>query len=123
VLHVAAFDSRVETFFEPAPVIELRVSPRGLDALCRFVAAAHARRAPGGAIVLGPGLYGASRFYLARGRYGLFRNSNQWAAQALREAGVPVVPALSVTAGSVLAQVAPLGTVLRATWPSAPNGR
>ena len=117
VLHVAAFDGRVADFFAVSPVIELRLPRAGFDDLCRFVAGAYARGADGRASPLRPGLYGASRFYLARERYRVFDNSNQWAARALRAGGVPVVPALSLSAGSVLAQVARIGVVHRATWP------
>lgn len=123
VLHVAAFDAPVADFFAQSPVIELRVTPGGFDALCRFVAATHARDATGLGVVVAPGLYGAGAFYQARPRYRVLSNSNQWAARALASAGVPVVPALSVNSGSVLAQLAPLGTVVRGTWPAAPTGR
>jgi uncharacterized protein (TIGR02117 family) len=118
VLHVAAFDPAVPDFFAGAPVVELRVTPAGFDALCTFVADTHARDVTRRGMVVAPGLYGAGAFYQARPRYGAFANSNQWAARALLAAGVPVSPGLSVTSGSVLAQVAPLGTVVRAEWPA-----
>ncbi len=118
VLHVAAFDGTVADFFVASPVVELRVTPAGFDALCRYVAATHARDAAGRGILVGRALYGTGAFYRARPRYRVLTNSNQWAAEALARAGVPVVPALSVNSGSVLAQVAPLGTVVRATWPA-----
>jgi uncharacterized protein (TIGR02117 family) len=121
VLHVAAFDRGVAEFFMAAPVIELRVAPRDFDRLCRFVAATHARDAGGDGIVVGPALYGAGAFYKARPRYGVLHNSNRWAARALARAGVPVAPALTVGSGSLLVQVAPLGTVIRVTWPPAPR--
>ena len=117
VLHVAAFDAAAADFFSASPVIELRVTPGGFNALCRHIAATHARDAARHGIAVAPALYGAGAFYLAR-PYGALDNSNRWAAQALAAAGVPVVPALSLNAGSVLAQVAPLGAVLRATWPA-----
>jgi uncharacterized protein (TIGR02117 family) len=125
VLHVAAFDGPVEAFFAESPVIELRLSPGGFDALCRFISAAYARDPAGRPLPPAPGLYGAGRFYLARTRYHALDNSNQWAAQALRAGGVPVAPPLSLTSGSVLAQAARVGTVVRATWPvdAGPAGR
>jgi hypothetical protein len=117
VLHVAAFDGAVADFFARSPVIEVRVTPGGFDALCRYVAATHARAGTGRGILVAPPLYGVGGFYRARTPYRLFGNSNQWTARALATAGVPVVPALSLNAGSVLAQLVPLGTVVRATWP------
>ncbi|MBI2207199.1 MAG: DUF2459 domain-containing protein [Candidatus Rokubacteria bacterium] len=111
VLHVAAFNGDVAEFFAGAPVVELRLTPAAFDAVCRFIAAAYAREPS--AQPLGAGLYGASRFYRARQPYRVFDNSNNWAARALRAGGVPVSPGLSLTAGSVFAQVEPLGTVRR----------
>jgi uncharacterized protein (TIGR02117 family) len=112
VLHVAAFDGRVERFFAVSPVVELALTPDGFDDLCRFIAAAYTRSGDGAAFPVGAGLYGASRFYRARDRYHVFHNSNQWVARALRQAGVPVSP--SLYAGTVFARVARLGIVHRA---------
>jgi hypothetical protein len=111
VLHVAVFDGAVEGFFTASPVVELRVTPAAFDAICRFIGAAYARDPTPRA--LGPGLYGRSRFYAAAARYHVFDNSNHWAARALRAGGVPVTPRLSFYAGTVLAQVEPLGVVRR----------
>jgi uncharacterized protein (TIGR02117 family) len=116
VLHVAAFDGPVVDYFAAAPVVELRLARDGFHDLCRFIASAHARDAAGAPRPLRPGLYGASRFFLARERYHVFDNSNNWAARALRAGGVPVDPALLFNAGTVFAEVAPLGRVLRSTW-------
>jgi uncharacterized protein (TIGR02117 family) len=107
VLHVAGFNGPVARFFAGAPVYELRLTPAGFDDLGRFVAAAYARDARGAAQPLGPGLYGASRFYAARERYSAFSNSNGWAARALRAGGVPVRPVWF--ADSLLGQVKSLG--------------
>jgi uncharacterized protein (TIGR02117 family) len=112
VLHVAGFDGPVAAFFSRSPIVELRVTPAGFDALCRFIAAAYARDAGGRPVTMARGLYGDSRFYAARERYHLFANSNQWAARALRAAGVPV--RTSLFARGVMAQVETLGVVLRA---------
>lgn len=116
VLHVAAFDGRVTEYFIASPVIELRLTRAGFDDLCRFIAAAHARNEAGESLPLRAGLYGASRFYLARERYRVTDNSNNWAARALRAGGVPLEPALLFSAGTVLDQAAPLGRVHRPTW-------
>jgi len=112
VVHVAAFDGPVESFFALSRVIELAVSPDGFDEFCRFVAAAYERGgADGRARPVGAGLYGFSRFYRANERYHVLNNSNQWAARALLAAGVPMHPGASVFAGSVMSQVEPLGVV------------
>jgi uncharacterized protein (TIGR02117 family) len=102
VLHVAGFDAPVGEFFAGTTVIAVAVSAPGFDALTRFVADAYVRDADGRAIVVAPGLYGASRFYRAAGRYRLFDNSNTWTARALRAAGCPVEADRIITAGAVL---------------------
>ena len=112
VLHVAAFDGPVAAFFARSPIVELRVTPTGFDAFCRFIAAVYARDEDGQPLIVGRGLYGVSRFYAAREPYHVFSNSNQWAVRALAAAGVPV--RASLFARGVMTQVETLGVVLRA---------
>jgi uncharacterized protein (TIGR02117 family) len=100
VLHVAGLGAGV-----PPSAVELRVSRGGFDAMTRFIHDEYARDDEGRPGRLGPGLYGASWFYVARGRYHLFNTCNTWVARALREAGLDVTPAGTVTAGSVMEQV------------------
>ena len=95
----------VAGYFAGAEVVELRVSRAGLDALVRFIDAAHARGGETRATRLGPGLYGDSAFYPAEGRYSLLNTCNTWTAAALRAAGCPADPARTVTASGVMQQV------------------
>lgn len=111
VLHVVAFDGPVERYFGAAEVIELRVSEKGLQKLIDHVRASHELDAAGRPIQLGPGLYGRSRFYASSERFHLFKTCNVWVAVALREAGLPVAPAQSITAEQLLARLRPLGWV------------
>jgi uncharacterized protein (TIGR02117 family) len=128
VLHVVAFDLPVEQYFPTSPIVEVSLSLRGFDALCRFVHDHYARDAAGRTILLGPGAYGHSAFYLARGRYHVFHNSNQWTARALRLAGCPIIVSLSINAGAVLYQAGGFGRVIRMPpaspdAPAEPGGR
>lgn len=50
----------------------------------------------------GPGIYGDSQFYLAKGRYSLLNTCNRWTAAVLASAGLDISPRLSLTASSVL---------------------
>jgi uncharacterized protein (TIGR02117 family) len=109
VLHVAAFDRHPTQYFAGGDVTEIRVSTRGFEGLCRFIAAHYAKDDSGRAIAVGPGLYGPSRFYRAHGQYRLLDNSNHWTARALQSAGVPLDPDAALTAGQVLAQLRALG--------------
>ena len=111
VLHVVAFDDAVERYFGAAEVIELSVSETGLHKLIDHLRASHELDAAGRPIQLGPGLYGRSRFYASRERFHLAKTCNVWVATALREAGVPVTPALTITAGRLMAQLRPLRRV------------
>ena len=83
VLHVAGFSRSVTDYFGESEVIRINVSPDGLDSLAAFIHRAYARDSTGQAVLLGPGLYGESRFYAGRERYHLFHNCNAWTAEAL----------------------------------------
>ena len=109
VLHVAAFDQHPSRYFAGTEVVEIRVAREGFEELCRFIAGYYARDDAGRAVAVGPGLYGPSRFYRARGQYRVFDNSNHWTARALRSAGVAIDPEAALTAGVVLSGVRALG--------------
>lgn len=113
VLQVVAFDGPVERYFGTAEVIELGVSEAGLQRLIDRVRHSHEFDSAGQPIALGPGRYGRSRFYASRERFHLFKTCNVWVAEVLREAGLPVLPSQSITAEQLLAQLRPLGRVLR----------
>lgn len=114
VLHVVAFNGAVEGYFGAAEVIELSVSEKGLQKLIEHVRASHELDAAGRPIQLGPGLYGRSRFYASREHFHLFKTCNVWVAAALREAGLPLTPALTISAGSLMARLRAIGRVHRA---------
>ena len=110
VLHVAAFDAPVATYFPASPIVEVELSPRGLDGLATFIDQHYARDPAGRPIIRAPGLYGdAGRFYQAAEGYSAFRNSNHWTARALRAAGCPIDPSWAISAGNVLEQALDVG--------------
>ena len=113
VLHVAAFNGPVERTFGSTEILELRVSARGLARLVEVVRDSHELDASGRPIALGPGLYGASRFYASREKFHLFKTCNVWTASVLQEAGIPVSPALALTASNLMTQLRPSGRVIR----------
>lgn len=113
VLHVAGFNSRVEEYFTQSGIVEFRVSEKGFFELLRYINDTIERRGAPRAYLLGPGLYGMSGFYAARGQYTLFNNCNHWVARGFRKAGIDMDPADSLTAGSVFQQAAAKGRVLR----------
>lgn len=119
VLHVAGFDTPVEEFFPEADVVELALTERGLDALCRFIHEGYARDERGRPIVLGHGVYPRSLFYQATGSYRLLDNCNTWTARALRAAGCPITPAWALTPRAVIVQASRFGRLVRFV-PTAP---
>lgn len=113
-LHVVGFSGPVDAYFPRGEILRFDLSVAEGTALAAFIHAAFARDAQGQPQPLGPGLYGTSRFYAARQRYHLFENCNEWAARALRTAGLPLWPAEVLTTGDLFKQTRPLGTVVRA---------
>ena len=102
VLHVVGFNTPIATYFPGSDVVELRVSRRGFDAMTQVFHDEYQRDETNRPVRLAPGLYGASRFYAARGRYHLFNTCNTWVARALRDAGLDITPSGTVTAGGVM---------------------
>jgi uncharacterized protein (TIGR02117 family) len=113
VLHLVWFDQPVPTYFPASEIIEIGVTQPGFEALSRFIAATYDRDAHAKTIPLGPGLYGSSVFYRARGKYHLFNTCNTWTAQALRAAGCPTRVTGLLTAGNVMARAQACGRLVR----------
>lgn len=90
VLHVVGLRGTVAANFPHSDILALPITHDGLARLVGFIDATHDRpnRAP--LASLGPGLYGDSRYYAARGRFHLFNNCNRWTARALRAAGFEI---------------------------------
>lgn len=104
VLHIAAFNNWPRRYFPESDVVDLTLSRDGFVAMMQFIADSAALKS-GRAIVIGPGLYGSSRFYQAQGSYTLFHTCNHWAAEAIRASGFPITPAYGVTSGNVMFQI------------------
>ena len=113
VMHVAGFPGRVLSFYEASDVIELQLEDDQFDEMCRFLSDSFERDLSGRSENLGPGLYGASKFYRARGKYYVPKTCNIWTAKALRAAGQPVMTPVSLTADSLLRQTRWIGNDLQ----------
>lgn len=110
VLHVVGFSEPVTRYFPRSEIIRIDLGRAGFEQLCRQFDARFARR---GKVRLGPGLYGDSRFYLARETYHLFNTCNVWTARALRAAGCPIIPAFNITVDDLLTNAMEFGTVIQ----------
>ena len=113
VLHVVAFSGPVAHYFGSAEIVALQLTPEGFARLVAAISASHELDTAGQPILLGPGLYGTSRFYASNEAFHLFATCNVWVAAKLREAGVPVGPALSPTSGALFVQLRRHGQVIR----------
>lgn len=114
VIQVVGFDGDVSEMFPRSKILQVDLSPDGLAALVRYVAATFATDAGDRPVIVAPAQYGYGFFYLARGRYRLLDNSNTWAARALHAAGCPIDVDAAITAGNVLHQAVRFSRVVRA---------
>jgi uncharacterized protein (TIGR02117 family) len=112
VLLVAGFDEPVPQRYRGIDVVELRVSAHALDALAGFIEASLAEDSEGRPIRLGAGGVVPGVFFLARGRFHALNTCNSWTAAALRAAGLPLAPRLTLTAYQLMQQVVPLGRLV-----------
>lgn len=103
-VHLAGFSAEPAAYFRHSEVLRLRVSEQGFHRLLRFMEASIGPM-PSPAITRTEGLYGNSRFRAGVGEYSALRTCNHWAAEALREAGVPVTPWYAATSAALMWQL------------------
>jgi uncharacterized protein (TIGR02117 family) len=115
VLHIVGFRGSVTHFFPVNEVIKLNLSYEGFERLVIYISHSYAKDESGRSQLLGPGLYGHSRFYLSRETYHLFNTCNVWVARALQNSGLPLTPSLTITMDSLMLETRVLGTVVQAS--------
>ncbi len=113
VLHVVGFNASVEKFFPGSEIIEIKVSKKGFENLIGFIQDTYERDEKGEPIELGPGLLENSRFYMAEGKFHVFKTCNVWTAQAIRSAGCPISPFYAISARNTIYQAKDFGKVIR----------
>jgi len=113
VLHIVGFSGPVASYFPHSEVVELTLSPRSFEHLSGFVHGSFDRNGAARSSRLGPGLYGYSAFYPARGKFHLFNTCNVWTARVLRAAGLPVTPSYAITTDNVMSQARPFGKTIQ----------
>jgi uncharacterized protein (TIGR02117 family) len=92
VIHVASLAESPPKFFK-FPVLPIELSEAGFQNLLAYVKQTFAVNEKGDRLAaIGKGQYGVSSFYAAVLKYTALFNCNTWAAEALRNAGVPVCP-------------------------------
>ncbi len=105
VLHLAALQTNPISYFSKYEVVQLKLSKRGFIRLVKFINNSFALNEKKQIIRLGSGLYGASRFYRAEGKFHLFNNCNTWSARAIRSSGFPINTFYIFTAGDLIYQL------------------
>src|ERR1700736_1350766 len=95
VVHVVGLSYPPRAAFPAADIIALDLSAKGFDRTLGRIDATFAPAAGVPADDAGPGLYGPSRFYRARGTFNIFHVCNHWLADLLDAAGVPTAPVLA----------------------------
>ncbi|MCH8921765.1 MAG: DUF2459 domain-containing protein [Planctomycetes bacterium] len=113
VLHVAGIRGPVQQFYKFSDIVEIKLTDRQFHDMCRFISDTFARSESGQTISLGPGIYGESTFFRAKGKYYFPNTCNVWIAKALQQAGFRVTPQLVITADGVLAQTRKFGRDLQ----------
>jgi hypothetical protein len=95
VLHVVGLSYPPRAAFPLADIIALDLSAEGFNRMLARIDATFAPASGVAAEDAGPGLYGPSRFYRARGTFNIFHVCNHWLAELLDAAGVPTAPLLA----------------------------
>ena len=105
VVHVAGLAVEPTRRYPNAEVVPISIDAQGLGRLVVFIDATFARGGGPRAAVTGPGLYAASLFYPAVGRFHLFNTCNTWTARALAAAGFDVSASGTSRAEALMQQV------------------
>jgi uncharacterized protein (TIGR02117 family) len=113
VLHIVRFSDTVSAYFPNSEIIKIKLSSQGFERLIRYIADSYAKDETGHAILLGPGLYGNSHFYLSREIYHGFKTCNVWTARALRAAGCPITPAFAIRVEGLMSRARTFGVVVQ----------
>ena len=104
VMHIVAIPRAPKSYFSGSKTLSIKLSPKGHQLLRESIAASFKRDKQGKVIKTKPGIYGRSFFFEGEGNYYMTNTCNTWTARVLYDAGLPVRPFLTLTAGSVMDQ-------------------
>ena len=105
VVHIVGFETAVEVYFDKLQIIKIYSNQKDYRKMVNFIGQSLFRGTNQIAKPIGPGRYGYSNFYKGVENYHLFRTCNNWTAEALINAGIPISKILSGTAGGVANQL------------------
>jgi uncharacterized protein (TIGR02117 family) len=101
VIHINPIHRAVEEYYTFTDVVKIEIDGRQLSDLIDYLVGS-LQLENGKLIPVAAGIYSKSNFYESRERYYLLKNSNFWAARALRKAGLPINAIWHQTTRSVL---------------------
>ncbi len=105
VMHMVAFDTSPRRYFAQSTLLQLDVPRAGYVEMLEFVAGSFQQQIGGTVFYLGPGLYGNSGFYQARGKFHALNTCNTWVAEAIEKTGFPMPEERTLTARGLFARI------------------
>lgn len=104
ILHIVGFSGVPGEVFARSRHVSLQLGDDGFMRLALAVGETFAE-ADGDIVDAGPGLYGPSRFFQAKGNYSVLNLCNHWTGRALAAAGVPYFPVLATFSAGLMADL------------------
>jgi len=104
VLHVVDINNEPRYFFPASKIIKLSVPEPGYEKLLTYISDTFLRNSDNNIIKLGTGLYGNSRFYMAKGNFHAFNTCNTWVSKGIASTGFPI-KGNAITADDVMSQL------------------
>ncbi len=112
-LHVLPVNERhLPERYKDTRLLRLTISDNELNNLVLFLLNQFERNSEGQVIPLGEGFYQNSHFFAGRTKYYFPKNSNVWAAMALKRAGFRYNPVFYQTTGMVLNRAEAYGEII-----------
>ncbi len=104
VLHIRAVTQYQLNRFSKENIVKITISKKGFTKLLIFIENSFAKK-DGKSVMQGVGIYPNSFFYLSSKKYHIFNTCNVWTAEALKSAGLDILPYLAVTTEDLFSQI------------------
>lgn len=105
VLHVVGIPDTPQRYFPGNEILEISVPQPGYEKLLAYIADTFERTDDGQTTRLGPGLYGNSHFYRAKGDFHAFNTCNTWVAESIETSGYPITSQGIIRAENLLSRL------------------
>lgn len=105
VLHVVGIPDTPQRYFPGNEILEISVPQPGYEKLLAYIADTFERTDNNHITRLGPGLYGNSHFYRAKGDFHAFNTCNTWVAESIETSGYPITSQGIIRAENLLSRL------------------